>query len=383
MNVVAPVEASVAPLRVEWRPLAALASNTPQWRDLAARALEPNVFYEPAFAMPAAAIWGGNAGAALVWSRDRLLGLFPTRVENRYVFPWRVLTGWTHPYAPLGTPLVDCDEGERVIAAWLEHMADRPRAPSLLILPLVPEQGPFATAFSAALARRALAYRAFGRHRRALLAPGDDRDRYIEGAIGAKKRKELRRQRQRLADLGTLEFDHTRQASLIADALEDFLRLEASGWKGRAGSAAAGSGQLRRFLDTAVAGLAVEDKVRIDRLRVAARTIAAALTLHSGGRAFTWKIAYDEAFARTSPGVQLMLDLTQALLDDPSIVHADSCATANHPMIDHLWRERLPLADVLISLNATPKVFALACHLEGLRRSAIAAAKALRDRLKR
>jgi len=63
------------------------------------------------------------------------------------------------------------------------------------------------------------------------------------------------------------------------------------------------------------------------------------------------KIAYDENYARFSPGVQILLDVTQALLDDASLARADSCATADHPMIDRVWRERLPLADRLLCVS--------------------------------
>jgi len=52
-------------LEIEWRPLAGLASIAPEWRGLAARALVPNVFYEPAFA--AIAVWfRRDRGRALV-----------------------------------------------------------------------------------------------------------------------------------------------------------------------------------------------------------------------------------------------------------------------------------------------------------------------------
>ena len=51
-------------------------------------------------------------------------------------------------------------------------------------------------------------------------------------------------------------------------------------------------------------------------------------------------------------------------------------------MIDHVWRERLALSDRLIALRPSAMPFALACRIEALRRSAIAAAKALRDRLR-
>ena len=57
----------------------------------------------------------------------------------------------------------------------------------------------------------------------------------------------------------------------------------------------------------------------------------------------------------------------------------DSCATPDHPMIDHVWRERLALSDRLIALRRSAMPFALTCWIETLRRSAIAAAKALRD----
>jgi CelD/BcsL family acetyltransferase involved in cellulose biosynthesis len=382
MNILAEISVkSAAPLRVEWRPLAALAAIAPQWLVLAARALEPNVFYEPAFALPAARLWGRNVGAALVWSPDdRLLGLFPARIERRYGLPLPVLTGWTHPYGPLGTPLVARDDAEAIIAAWLDHAATSPERPWWLMLPFVPEQSPFAAALEAALARRSLPRALFNRHRRALLAPGDDRAGYLERAVGAKKRKELRRQRNRLADLGTPRSEHTAQASLIAEALGDFLDLEARGWKGRAGTAARRHEHIGRFMDEALAALAADGKARIDRLRVAGRTVAAAVTLRSGDRAWTWKIAYDEDFARASPGVQLMLDLTEALIADSSIAETDSCATADHPMIDRLWAERLALADHLVASREGPLAFALGCRLEALRRAGIALAKDLRER---
>ena len=114
------------------------------------------------------------------------------------------------------------------------------------------------------------------------------------------------------------------------------------------------------------------------------RPIAAAITLRSGPHAWFWKIAYDEAFARASPGVQLTLDLTRQMLADQSLAHTDSCATAGHPMIDHLWRERLTLCDLLIAPSAASLAqFRVARQLESLRRALIATAKRVRDLAKR
>src|SRR3954447_11220009 len=251
MNVLAAFKSeTVASLRTEWRPLAAWPAIVPAWRALAARALEPNVFYESAFALAAATVFGRGLGAGLVWSHaGELLGFFPARIEHRCGLP--VLTSWTHPYGPLGTPLVDPDHVEPAIAAWLNHVADDVALPGLLLLRLTPEDGAFAAALSSALARRHMTSALFGRHRRALLAPGAERAHYLEQAVGAKKRKELRRQRHRLADMGTLKIDATASASCVGDALNDFLKLEARGWKGRAGTAALNDEPIRHFIETA------------------------------------------------------------------------------------------------------------------------------------
>jgi hypothetical protein len=136
-------------------------------------------------------------------------------------------------------------------------------------------------------------------------------------------------------------------------------------------------------MEQAVTALAGEHKVEVARLTLAEHPIAALVTLRSGDTAWCWKIAYDEAFARASPGVQLILEATRALLADRSIVRVDSCATAGHPMIDHIWRERLALADHLVRPGPQRQfAFALTCTLERARRCAIAFVKRLRDRLR-
>jgi hypothetical protein len=133
--------------------------------------------------------------------------------------------------------------------------------------------------------------------------------------------------------------------------------------------------------ETAVA-LSFERKVRIDRLRFDDRTIAATITLYSGDYAWFWKIAYDEEFARFSPGVQIALDLTDVLEADRNVMQVDSCAVADHPMIDHMWAGRINMADWLVPLEGAAS-FAVAAASERARRAALAPLKALRRRIRR
>jgi hypothetical protein len=316
---------------------------------------------------------------------SRLVGLFPARIERRrYGIPLPALCGWTHPYAPLGTPLIDREQPDAVIGAWLDHVARDPQLPNIVLLPHLPLDQKVSCALDAALKKRGGQAVSFARHARAQLSPGDDRDNYLDRALGHKKRKELRRQRRRLSEHGVLDASVATNPDDVVTALNDFLVLEASGWKGRAGTATAEHADIRAFMEGAMKGLAAEGKVSVHRLTLDAHPIAAIVTLFSGATAWTWKTAYNEAFAASSPGVQLMLDATEALLARADIAQADSCATAHHPMIDHLWRERLALADRLIRVGPEHKAtFALACALEAARRTAISAAKSLRDMIPR
>ena len=193
-------------LTVEWRIFTELASIVPEWRKLAACALEPNVFYEPAFALAAAPAFAPDAGALLVWSATsprRLLGFFPARVEKRrYGFNLPLLIGLTHPYGPLGVPLVEREAAEPVIAAWLAHLAADAALPGLVLLPFLTENGAFAAALEPILRRAQMPFADFDRHQRALLAPSGERSLYVEHALSHHRRKELRRQWRRLSEAG-------------------------------------------------------------------------------------------------------------------------------------------------------------------------------------
>ena len=89
--------------------------------------------------------------------------------------------------------------------------------------------------------------------------------------------------------------------------IEDFFALEARGWKGKAGTAAALHDDIRGFISAAVGGLAAAGKVAVNRIFIDGRAIAVTITLRSADTAWFWKIAYDENFAHYSPGVVLTL----------------------------------------------------------------------------
>jgi hypothetical protein len=331
--------------------------------------------------MPAAAVFGHDVVAGLVWAptAPRLLGFFPARVRRwRNALPFPILQGWVHDDGPLGTPLVDYDHAEAAIAVWLDDLARNPRGPALAMLPLVPEEGAFAAALNRVTGRGHHHVARFGRHLRPQLLPGNDRESHLDRATGTNRRKKIARQRRRLQKSGAVIIETASFPTAIVEALGDFFVLEASGWKGRAGTAAA-QPDIRRFREEAAAGLAANFQARVDRLLVGEHAVAAMVTLRSGAVSFGWKTAYDEAFARSSPGTQLLHEVTAVLLGDPTIARVDSCAAPEDTATGDLWRERLALSDCLILAKPRATLaFNIGCSAEILRRKVISGLLRLR-----
>ncbi|HLL26112.1 MAG TPA: GNAT family N-acetyltransferase [Xanthobacteraceae bacterium] len=368
-------------LVAEWKPLAEFdAADIDAWHGLVARVLEPNVFLEPSFALAAAKYLpqGHGVGAILVRAGSRLMGLVPGRVEGLSAGrPISTFIGWTHPYAPLSVPLLDRGTAKDVVGCVLAALPKLPGAPRLILYPFVNEDGAVARLRAGELARKGISITCFDPHERAMLRPVAAARALA--AVSGGRLKELRRQRRRLGELGMLARKSIARGAEIGAAIEAYLALEARGWKGREGGAAQSSDATRAFFKTAVAALAAEGKARIDLLVLDSNPIAAAITLFSGDRAWFWKTAYDENYARFSPGVQLALDLTEELGRDLSISLVDSCATADHPMIDHLWEGRLAIADWMMPLGNTGSAeVAVATAAETLRRAAIKGLRAVR-----
>ena len=346
-------------------PLTALAAG--QWRRLAERALEPNGYHLPDWelAVNASALGRTGVSALSAWSdatlaqdgMARLIGLIPViSMWRAYKIPLPALVS-ADPYGTLGTPLLDRDIADDAVARLMRE-AQRAGAHAL-ILHDVSVDGAAMKAFTEVLRQGGLRPRLLQSHVRAVLDATRDADELLRDALGAKKLKELRRQRNRLAEHGAIRFDVARTPKEVAPAIETFLTLEASGWKARRGTALMQDDGDAGFVRRATVALAETGQCEIVTLRAGDTPVAAAIVLRHQDRAFYFKLGVDERFAKWSPGVQLTLELTRHLCADPAIALADSTASADHPMINPIWRGRLEIGDVLIPLRPSDPVVSL------------------------
>jgi Acetyltransferase (GNAT) domain len=391
-----------APLRLETKgetgaqrrfsvyPASAAFQLSAELEHLSYRAIEPNIYFNPRFLAPAMPRLQDKDVRLAVLRDDN-----GTRTRLRLVMPYviqrpaigvgpTILQSWATVFGPNGTPLIDCDDPAAVADEFLEILS-RPHLnlPNVLVIPQVYMDGQAGRVLrTAALARDFPVY-ATQPQSRAVLASDLDGDGYINSVFSSHHRRGFSRLLRRLGEFGTVSFNVARDRDSVFRRMEEFLMLEARGWKGRKRTALTSDRLQAAFAREAINSLADRDMVRIMTLDINGKAIASLLIMIEAGTAYTWKIAYDEAFATYSPGMLLMIEATKMLLDDPNVTNADSCAVPNHQMMDRVWAERRQLQTIVIGLGPqTDRVARQAfSQIELYDRTRIAA-RSMRDRIR-
>lgn len=323
------------------------------WDQLAATSSEPNPFYERWYLQPSLQALDpeGDVLVLCFEAQGRLAGLMPLLRQRRYYrYPLPNLSGWVHANCFLGAPLVARGQERAFWQALLAWADARAGLGLFLHLRQLPLSGPLCEALVAVLREHGRKAGIVHSEERAMLASDLTPDAYLEAAMSGKKRKELRRQFARLSELGEVAVERRDDDAGLAGWVEDFLRLEAAGWKGRAGSALACYPETAALFREAMAGGAARGSLERLTLSLDGRPIAMLATFLSPPGAFSYKTAFDESFARFSPGVLLQRE-NLAILGREGIAWSDSCAAADHPMIDHVWRERRPVGSLSIAIG--------------------------------
>jgi len=329
------------------------------WEDLARAALEPNVFYEPWMLLPALECLGSGQDVlfALVYRADPagpagrrvLAGLFPLEVSRSYRgLPVPAARLWRYLHCFLCTPLLRAGMAREALLAFLEWSRESGELSGVLELGTVSGEGPFQRLLADALKQcRRPSYSMV--HTRAFFRPESSADGYLAAVLSGKKRKELRRLRRRLADLGPVGFQELAPDGDVEEWARRFLEIEDSGWKGRQGGAFAADERNRRFFTEIVREAFRRRRLMMLALRVGDRTAAMKCNLLAGAGSFAFKIAYDEEYARFSPGVLLELENVRRLHERRELLWMDSCASPGHAMIEALWKDRRAIQTLVVS----------------------------------
>jgi CelD/BcsL family acetyltransferase involved in cellulose biosynthesis len=278
-----------------------LASVEREWEQLAAESQAAPWLWPGWFAAWRAAFAPGDellAACARDDGRLRAIGVFRRR-GRRLESAANVHTPWW------GIVAADEDAREAVAAAALTAAAGR------VALRQVREDWADAAALRAALGRGGRILRSV-REQAPFVSVTTEWESYYRGQIDRHRRREIDRCRRRLADEGPLQYEWRSPSPDDVDALlEEGYRVEASGWKGRAGTAILSHPATALFYRELARWAAARGWLRLAFLRVGRRPVAFELAFEQEATVSLVKGGYDEAAARYGPGVVLLHDLLE------------------------------------------------------------------------
>jgi CelD/BcsL family acetyltransferase involved in cellulose biosynthesis len=314
------------------------------WVELAKRAAEPNPFFEPAFVVPAVKHLDTAPPYLLVHEHDGAwIGCLPVRV-TRLLGCRIALSTWRHPYSYIGTPLVDRRYLTDFADALVQHLGDWRNGRFLMLRRAVDGAvvGAIRSAVEASRTARMVFDHTAGR---AAVRRRSDPDEYL-GGLKPRRLRQMERRRERLAD----QFDGVLMVTdrpHSPDAVEEFLRLEASGWKGKEGTAMATSGDAE-FFRSICREFAQNGRLQLLSLEAEQRALAMQCNISASDILFNFKIAFDEELRSYAPGIQLEIDAIRAFHEERHEGVMDSCAEPDNEVLNRLWPDRIPIATLVV-----------------------------------
>jgi CelD/BcsL family acetyltransferase involved in cellulose biosynthesis len=318
---------------------------------LAHIASEPSAFCEGWFLGAALRHLRSGSDIRLIEVRGddgALIGVMALCIAQNYGrVPVKHVSNWMHYQCFMGSPLVHAGYEASFWRAVIDLLDRSDWATGLLRIAGLLEDGPL----HMGLVQAARSAPTIHRYTRAALASDLTPEAYLDATMRPKKRKELRRLANRLADSGDVTFAVLEDAGDIDAWCDDFLTLEASGWKGARGAALGNRPATAAFFREVVRGAFEAGRLDFQRLTLDGRAIAMLVNFRTPPGSWSFKIAYDESLSRFSPGVLIELENLPRVLNDPEVDWMDSCAIENHPMINSLWGERRSIIQVAVPLS--------------------------------
>ena len=336
-----------------------------QLEELTQDLCEPNVFYEPWMLEPAMRHLGGDQHLEFVCihcadGSRRLCGFFPlVRVPLHERLPLQIYSLWQHPQCFRCAPLIRRGFADRCWAILFDWLRDQPPHRRLLRLERLPGNGGTTQALEAHLARDGSLCSYVQTHESAFLRIADSGDEALCQAMSGKTLAKMRRQQRRLAEGGELVFADIDAASDLEALVDEFLALEAKGWKGARGTAMAKVPGEQAFFREVMTEAFQRDRLSFLTMRLNGRMIAGQSALTALPGSFGFKIAYDEDFSKYSPGSLLEIEKVRRLheRDDPvrpKVLWADSCSAPGNGPASRCWPDRQPVHKYWIAVGHGP-----------------------------
>lgn len=322
------------------------------WDGLASNALECNPWLSRQMVLAGLDALEAKAGyhalALYKTDSDELIGFLPFRVRG--FGPLAVGRPALNLYQVGGTPLISREHTPLALTGLLQMMAAGQQIPRRWMFPHVALDGMFRERLTTKAERAGLDIGVAAVYQRPVLRrDAEDFSDHVATVVGKKRVKDIERNLRRLAQEGTVEFERVSEPQAVAARVEDFLRIEASGWKGKRGTAFLSRPRDASFARRAYGGMPdAAGLASVDSLLLDGEPIAISINISTGQTLFAPKCAFDERYRKFGPGMVLEYKVIEAFFAEDAHSEMDAATTVDDHIISELWGKTRPMGTLVV-----------------------------------
>ena len=328
------------------------------WAECASSAVLSNPYFEPACQLPAVQYLDGAQGAQLVVAEQHgvLIACLPIHTIVGRRGPFQLKVGHARKVSTpvgLGSPFVCAPAVDHAADSLLTALRNwsREGGPGIVVLDWLDDDvGGVGRTLRAACVSRGIPLLVRRTWERPVVRRTAD-GLSLLSTISKERRKELNRRRRRLSEAlgGSVQLvDRAQDPS----AVDDFLRLEASGWKGRDGDAIALRPDTTQWFRSVCENFASLGRLHMLSLEAAGQTVAMQCCLRSGRDVFLFRVGHAAEFNAYGPGVLVIVEAVE-FLSSFDIDLVDSGASPGNEFLSGLFPERRRLSTIIIGTGGT------------------------------
>ncbi len=344
-----------------------LESLQPAWERLMDVAIHRNLMFDPDFLIPAFRHLADKSVRILVIEATPknqphgtpvICGLLPLQTKRVYGLPLASLEIWLHEQCVDGTPLLRFDCAKQSLEFLIDFLAETEMT-KLLSLPMVSNSGEFANLLTDLLYARGI--KAFQRDSftRACFLPEADASTYFDLHVSSSVQRTQRRLTRRLEETGELSVTCYCEADDSDSMLEQFLQVEASGWKAETGTALRSRPSSEGFFREMVTRSMHHGKLSFLAVELNGQPISMLCDLVAGDSRYSFKTAFDDNYKEYSPGMMAELRNIESMHDN-GVTFVDSCTLPNNETINRIWGGRIRFQSLVIPLRGKLSQWAVA-----------------------
>jgi hypothetical protein len=300
-----------------------------------------NAFLSPNFVLPAIRYLENNSKVRFllihkVSSKSTILvGLFVYKINkfNRYL-PFPHISAFHSRHSFLSGILADKDYAEDVVEIIFVHLKDSSEVNAGILFEEHLLQGGMADLISKVTHQLGIMWTPCLQWKRGILNPNN-----TDLPISKNLRKNFKRRMQGLKEKGIVEWKYVVGTDISKKSIDEFIRLEDLGWKGENQSSIRSQQNNNQFFREMIENFIQRENAFFTELCLNGDVISSTTNLISGDSGFAFKIGWDPAYAKWSPGIlnEMML-LSCEKKEFRSLKQIDSCASSNS-YINNIWLE--------------------------------------------